>query len=281
MEIISSCSQIQQTCMQARQSGRTLALVPTMGYFHDGHLSLMRWAREYCDMLVVSLFVNPAQFGPGEDYQRYPQDLDNDVHAAMEEGVDILFTPARSSLYPDGFSTWVEVQGLSGKLCGLTRPEHFRGVTTVVCKLFNLTCPHKAVFGQKDWQQLIIIKKMTRDLNMPVEIVGRPTVREDDGLAMSSRNAYLDQELRKVAPRVYQGLLMVRGRFESGQDDRLELELELRSYYQRNLPQAEIDYVQIVDSNNLEPQDRVKPGALAAVALKLGQARLIDNILLD
>ncbi len=264
--------------MQARHSGRTLALVPTMGFFHQGHLSLMRWAREYCDLLVVSLFVNPAQFGPGEDYQHYPRDLDSDVSAAAEEGADILFTPARDSLYPGDYSTWVEVAGLSGKLCGRSRPEHFRGVATVVCKLFNLTCPHKAVFGQKDWQQLIVIRKMARDLNIPVEVVGRPIVREEDGLALSSRNAYLDREQRKAAPMVYQGLLYARERFQSGLTDPGQLERELERYYQKNLPQGEIDYVQIVDCDTLEKPDTLKPGALAAVALKLGRARLIDNI---
>ncbi len=267
--------------MQARHSGRTLALVPTMGYFHVGHLSLMRWAREYCDLLVVSLFVNPAQFGPGEDYQHYPGDLDSDVHAASEEGADILFTPDRGSLYPGEYATWVEVEGLSGKLCGRSRPEHFRGVATVVCKLFNLTCPHKAVFGQKDWQQLIIIRKMARDLNIPVEVVGRPIVREEDGLAMSSRNAYLTREQRKAAPMVYQGLVHARERFQSGLTERVQMEKELAEYYQKYLPQAEIDYVQIVDSNTLEKPATLKPGALAAVALKFGRARLIDNILLD
>ncbi len=280
MEIISSCDIAGKLCRQSRQSNQIISMVPTMGYFHTGHMSLMRWAKEQSTMLVVSLFVNPAQFGPGEDFDRYPQDLERDARLAGEAGVDLLFMPRAMDMYPAGYSTWVEVESLSHFLCGSKRPGHFRGVSTIVCKLFNLIRPHKAVFGQKDWQQWIIIRKMVRDLNMDVEVVGRPTIREADGLAMSSRNAYLSDEERKSAPQVYQGLVHVRELFRSGQTERKMLENLLLKYYRDNLPQAEIDYVQVVDAQTLETSRQARSGSLAAVALKLGRTRLIDNILL-
>ncbi len=280
MEIISSCKQIQDRCLEARSQGKILGLVPTMGFFHEGHLSLMRWARDHCNMLAVSLFVNPAQFGPGEDYQCYPRNWEKDMKIAREMGVDLLFAPSAGELYPPDYATWVEVSGLSEKLCGRSRPTHFRGVTTVVCKLFNLLCPHLAVFGQKDWQQFVIIHRMVLDLHLPVQVVSRPIVREEDGLAMSSRNAYLEPEERRVAPYVYQGLLKVRDEFQAGESDRQKLESLLKRYYRDNLPQGELEYAQIVDAYTLEPGDQVYPGSVVAVAMRLGQARLIDNILL-
>jgi len=270
MQIISSCTQAQKSCLEVRGSGRKLALVPTMGFLHAGHESLMHWARKHSDLLVVSLFVNPAQFGPGEDLARYPRDLERDVQKAGKAGVDILF-----------YATWVEVEGLSSALCGRFRPGHFRGVATIVCKMFNLLCPHLAVFGQKDWQQLVIIRRMARDLNIPVQVVGRPTLREQDGLAMSSRNAYLSPEERKAASHVFQGLKQIREEFLAGKTGREELENLLREYYRENLPLAAVEYVRIVDAQTLEPTDPVRPGSLAVAALKLGKARLIDNILLQ
>ena len=281
MEIVSSSDIAEKLCRQARQSKQIISLVPTMGFFHAGHMSLIRWAKEQSTMLVVSLFVNPAQFGPDEDFDRYPQDLERDARLAEEAGVDLLFTPEARDIYPAGFSTWVEVESFSHLLCGSKRPGHFRGVSTIVCKLLNLIRPHMAVFGQKDWQQWIIIRKMVRDLNMEVDVPGRPTVREADGLAMSSRNAYLSGEERNSAPHVYQGLLHVRELFHSGQTDREVLENLLLKYYRDNLPQAEVDYVRIVDAQTLGTSRQAGPGSLAAVALKLGGTRLIDNILLE
>ncbi len=278
MEIVSDLGQMQDICMRARIDNQKIALVPTMGFFHEGHLSLMRWARLNADQVVVSVFVNPAQFGPGEDLDRYPRDLERDSSMARSLSIDFLFVPYAADLYPEGFDTWVETQKLSKFLCGQERPAHFRGVTTIVCKLFNLTMPRMAVFGRKDRQQLLIIKKMVRDLHMPVDIVGLPTIREHDGLAMSSRNAYLSPRQRKEAANVYKGLAMIRQEVLSGRTDRLELESLLGNYYRQNIPGAVIDYIQLVNAETLENASRADNNTFMAVALKLGRTRLIDNI---
>lgn len=278
MDIIRNPEEMQAAALKALRSGVKTALVPTMGYFHEGHLSLMRWARDKADKVIVSLFVNPAQFGPGEDLDRYPRDMDRDVRMAESLGVDCLFAPNPRDLYPPGFDTWVETPALAARLCGESRPGHFRGVATIVCKLFNLTMPGLAVFGLKDRQQLMVISKMVKELDLPVVIQGRPTHREDDGLAMSSRNAYLTPEQRKSAPHIYKGLLMVRDHVLAGKNHCLELEKLLAEYYLENIPGALIDYVRVVDSSTLERPSMAGEGTFLAAAVKLGRARLIDNI---
>ncbi len=281
MHIIDHPQKLQKTCLDFRCSGLITALVPTMGYYHEGHLSLMRWARENADRVIVSLFVNPTQFGPGEDYLSYPRDFDRDRELAESIGVDILFVPKNEQIYARNHSTFIEVPDLSHLLCGKTRPRHFQGVCTVVCKLFNLTLPNKAVFGQKDWQQLVIIKKMVRDLNLPVEIVGLPIAREKDGLAMSSRNLYLDNQQRREAAQIYSGLQQVQVWVKEGITDKATLLKRLTDSYNQNIPSGEIDYLQLVDPEKLTPVWEIKGKALLAVAIKIGQARLIDNMLVE
>lgn len=281
MHIIDHPQKLQKTCLDFRCSGLITALVPTMGFYHEGHLSLMRWARENADRVIVSLFVNPTQFGPGEDYLSYPRDFDRDRELAESIGVDILFVPKNEQIYARNHSTFIEVPDLSHLLCGKTRPRHFQGVCTVVCKLFNLTLPNKAVFGQKDWQQLVIIKKMVRDLNLPVEIVGLPIAREKDGLAMSSRNLYLDNQQRREAAQIYSGLQQVQVWVKEGITDKATLLKRLTDFYNQNIPSGEIDYLQLVDPEKLTPVWEIKGKALLAVAIKIGQARLIDNMLVE
>lgn len=278
MEIISNPTQMQSKALEIRKAGIKSGLVPTMGYFHQGHLSLMQWARENCELVLVSLFVNPAQFGPGEDLEKYPRNLDRDIEMAEASNVDCLFTPSPANLYPQGYDTWIEVPALSKELCGRSRPGHFRGVATIVCKLFNLTLPHTAVFGQKDRQQLMVIKRMVKDLNIPVVIKGIPTVREDDGLAMSSRNAYLTSEERRVAPNIHRGMVMAREMIWSGTTDPEALKQSLAEYYRINIPGVKIDYIEIVDSETLQFPQEAGPGTFLAVALNLGHTRLIDNL---
>jgi len=281
MQIITDPGQFQDLCFRQRCAGVVTALVPTMGFYHEGHLELMRWARQNADLVVVSLFVNPAQFGPNEDFSTYPRDFERDRQLAEEQGVDILFAPKASDLYPDNHATWVNVPELSRNLCGQSRPHFFQGVCTVVCKLLNLALPTMAVFGEKDRQQLIIVTRMVQDLNLPVRIVGRPTVREDDGLAMSSRNAYLSREERQQAAGIYAGLNEASAWAASGVNDTAEIVSRLRDYYARNIPSGRIDYVELVDPESLEKLDTVGDRALLAVAVHLGQARLIDNIILS
>jgi len=281
MEVVTDPSEVQSLCLAERCSGRRLALVPTMGYYHEGHLSLMRWARQKADTLAVSLFVNPTQFGPGEDLESYPRDFEQDCRQAEAEGVDVLFAPSPEAMYAGDYATWVEVPDLSRNLCGRSRPGHFRGVCTVVIKLFNLTLPHMAVFGQKDWQQLAVITRMVRDLNLPVQVVGRPIVREPDGLAMSSRNVYLNQEERREAASISQGLTKARDWVREGFTGREDLLARLNDFYARRMPSGRIDYLELVHPESLEPLESVEGPALLAVAVRLGRARLIDNSLLQ
>ncbi len=281
MNIITGPEEMRQTSQELSKQGKKLALVPTMGFFHEGHLSLMRWAKENADQVVVSLFVNPAQFAPGEDLEQYPRDHERDMRLAESLGVNYFFMPGQMQLYPEEFDTWVDIPGLSGKLCGRTRPDHFRGVATIVCKLLNLTMPEIAVFGLKDRQQFLIIRKMVTELDMPVIIQGRPTVREKDGLAMSSRNAYLDSDERRQAAFIHKGLLKIREKVASGNVNVQELEECLINYYQDNIPGCRVDYVSIVDESTLESVPRAGNGTFLAVAVNLGRARLIDNIELN
>ncbi len=280
MNILNKPVEVQELCLRKKCAGERIALVPTMGCFHEGHLSLMRWAAENSDFLGASLFVNPAQFAPGEDLDSYPRTLERDISLAEEIGVDILFVPENEDMYPPGFDTRISLSALSANLCGRSRPQHFPGVATVVCKLLHIFMPDLAVFGRKDWQQLAIIKRMVRDLDMQVRIVGRPIVREKDGLALSSRNTYLDTEHRREAAQIYAGLKKMRGMHANGEKDAAELLEFFRSHFRENIPHGEIDYIQIVDPEDLVDLDRVDGEGLAAAAVYLGGARLIDNILL-
>ncbi|WP_353120409.1 pantoate--beta-alanine ligase [Nitratidesulfovibrio sp.] len=280
MQILTDPRTLQQTCLRWRADGKHTVLVPTMGYYHAGHESLMSYARSLGDKVVVSLFVNPTQFGPGEDLAAYPRDLERDAALAEANGADILFTPQPADMFPAGHATWIEVPSLAGTLCGITRPTHFRGVCTVVMKLFQLAMPRTAVFGQKDWQQLAIIRRMARDLNVPVDVVGRPIVREADGLAMSSRNIYLSTEERAQAPNIHHGLALGRALVQGGERDAAAVAEAMRRYWRENLPLAQEDYISIVHPETLEPLARITDAALCAVAFRLGKARLIDNMLL-
>lgn len=280
MQLVLEPKEIQEWSTRERCLGKILALVPTMGFFHEGHLALMRWAREHCDVLMVSLFVNPTQFAPHEDFKSYPRDLPRDTRLAREQGADVLFTPTSESMFARDHATWVETPALCRGLCAAGRPAHFRGVATVVTKLFLLTNPSLAVFGEKDWQQLAVIRQMTRDLNMPVKIIGRPTVREADGLAMSSRNVYLSPEERVQAPTIYQGLLQIKQRAQQGEVDAGMLLADLGEVYALKMPLAKVEYLTLVDQDQLFPLKEVRGPALLAVAVRFGKARLIDNILI-
>jgi pantoate--beta-alanine ligase len=275
MRIIEHPREMQEHCLHARCRGHTVGLV------HEGHLSLMRWARQQADHLCVSLFVNPAQFGPSEDLESYPRDFDRDCELAAREGVDVLFAPTAESMYASSHATWVEVPELSRPLCGQSRPTHFRGVCTVVCKLLNLALPHFAVFGRKDWQQLAVVTRMARDLDLPTEIVGRPIVREPDGLAMSSRNTYLSSSEREQAAYIFAGLNAAQQRVEQGVRETSALLEGLHRFYEEHIPAGQIDYLEIVDPHELTQVSSVRGQALLAAAVYLGKARLIDNMLLE
>ncbi|WP_320009059.1 pantoate--beta-alanine ligase [Maridesulfovibrio sp.] len=280
MEIISNPQELQTLCLMLRSEGKKIGLVPTMGYFHEGHLSLMDAARKQCDVLIVSLFVNPTQFGENEDLDAYPHDMERDSILAEEHGVDILFAPVRDDMYFDNHSTWVEVPDLAANLCGKSRPIHFRGVATVVTKLFMTAQPHVAVFGQKDWQQLAVIKRMVRDLNIPVDVQGHEIVREDSGLALSSRNVYLTEEEKAVAPNIQKGLQKMRDQVAAGESDAAKLKQDLAAFYAAAIPGSIIDYIEIVHPENINILKKVEDSALCAVALQVGKARLIDNLLI-
>lgn len=261
---------------QARQ-GKTIALVPTMGYFHEGHLSLMRKAASLCDLVVVSLFVNPTQFGPNEDLAKYPRDFERDMELACKEGVAAVFAPTPELMYLPGYQTEVRVKELSQPLCGKTRPVHFAGVATVVIKLFNVVQPDVAVFGEKDFQQLTVIRRMVRDLNVPVRIVGHPIVREADGLALSSRNAYLDPTNRKAALSLSSGLARVRERAVAGERSVSVLAKMLTDYI-HSFAGTKVDYAEFVHDETLSPVTTVDEHTVLAMAVYIdGKVRLIDN----
>ncbi|CCH48663.1 pantoate--beta-alanine ligase [Pseudodesulfovibrio piezophilus] len=281
MKIIKNLNSLQEQCFAWRNQGLKVGLVPTMGFFHDGHQALMRQARGLCDKLVVSLFLNPTQFGENEDLDKYPHDFDGDCSKAEAQGVDVLFAPAPQSMYHENHATWIDVPALGSNLCGASRQGHFRGVCTVVTKLFMLTQPEIAVFGQKDWQQLAIIRRMVRDLNIPVEIIGHEIVREPDGLAMSSRNAYLTKDERDVAPAIRQGLLKVISKVRDGERNAALIKHFLQEEYAATLPTGKVDYIEAVDPADIEPVETISSSTLVAVAIRLGKARLIDNILIE
>lgn len=280
MVTIEGITQMRGVSRKAREEGKLIALVPTMGFFHEGHLSLIRKARKVGDLVVVSSFVNPSQFGLEEDYGAYPQEPERDRTLAEENGTDVLFSPSVEEMYPQGYSTWVEVEGLTEVLCGRSRPGHFRGVTTVVTKLFHIVQPHYAIFGQKDYQQAQVIKRMADDLNFDLRVLVEPTVREPDGLAMSSRNLYLTPAERKDAVILYRSLLRAQELVQDGERDAVRISDMIRKMI-ADVERAEIDYVSIVDGENLRPISQLKGKVLIALAVKIGKARLIDNILLS
>jgi len=280
MKICTTIDEMRAACRVVRRAGQRLGLVPTMGAVHEGHLSLVRAARAACDVVAVSIFVNPTQFGPKEDLAKYPRSFERDQELLEREGVDLLFAPAVEEMYRAGAVTWVTVKELSGKLDGRSRPGHFRGVTTVVAKLFHIVEPDVAFFGQKDAAQVAIIRHMVQDLNLPVEIVVCPIVREPDGLAMSSRNAYLDPERRKQALALYRSLMRVKQLAESGERSAVRLAAAGREEIAAE-PSVRLDYFEIVDPETLDSVDDVSRGALVAVAAFVGTTRLIDNIVLQ
>ncbi len=263
-----------------RTKGLCLGFVPTMGFFHEGHLALMRYARKRCDRLIISLFVNPIQFGPQEDFIEYPRDFERDVKLASEVGVDVLFAPEGDKMYPTGFQTYVDVTELSKPLCGARRPGHFRGVATVVLKLFNIVRPHFAVFGLKDYQQFLVIRQMVKDLDLDIEILGHPIVREQDGLAMSSRNVYLSPEERKSAICLYKALKLAEELVGKGIRNVSYLSKEL-SQLINSYPFTKIDYIEFRHPETLEPIYEIEGPTLLALAVFVGQARLIDNAIID
>jgi len=279
MEVIREIKALRQRLRPVKQQGKTIGLVPTMGYLHEGHLSLLRAARAETDLVVMSLFVNPTQFGQGEDYDSYPRDLSGDTAKAAAAGCDIIFAPSAAEMYPQGYSTFVEVEGLTKGLCGASRPGHFKGVATVVSKLFNIVAPDRAYFGQKDGQQAQVIKKMVADLNMDLEIRVMPIVREADGLAMSSRNSYLSPEQRKAAPVMYRGLSAAEQAYKQGERDAARLKQAVADVIKQE-KLVRVEYIELVDRENLTRVEQVTRPAMLAVAAHIGSTRLIDNILL-
>ena len=256
----------------------SVGFVPTMGYLHEGHLVLVRQARAENRSVAVSIFVNPTQFGPREDFKKYPRDAERDLGLLEKEGTDLVFMPPAQEMYPPGFDSWVEVGEITDKLEGMARPGHFRGVATVVAKLFNIVQPDKAYFGQKDAQQLLVIKKMVADLDMKLEVIAVPTVREADGLAMSSRNTYLNARERKQAPVLYQSLLLAQKLYAEGERNAAAILKQMTKLINAQ-PLATIDYISIADAETLNELDELKPPALVSLAVRFGKTRLIDNVM--
>jgi len=280
MEIAKTIEAVRNLVKAARSEGKKIGLVPTMGALHVGHVSLIEAAVKDCDFVAVSIFVNPTQFGPGEDFEKYPRPMDADLEICRKAGVDIVFAPEPDQMYPTENVTWVTVEKLTEQLCGRSRPGHFRGVTTVCAKLFNIVAPDVAYFGQKDGQQAIVIRRMAADLNMPLEIAICPTVREPNGLAVSSRNQYLTEQQKQDAANIYKSLHECRRMIETGTTETRQIVAEMQKILQQ-IPSIEIEYVSIVDAETLESIEEIAGKVLAAVAVKIGPARLIDNILVD
>jgi pantoate--beta-alanine ligase len=277
MKVVESLAGMKALAREWRKAGKTIGFVPTMGYLHEGHLSLVRESRKRAGVTVVSIFVNPTQFGPNEDYQKYPRDLAKDAAYLERGGVDCLFYPAAAEVYPPGYRSYVEVMGLQDRLCGRSRPGHFRGVATVVLKLFEIVRPDLAFFGAKDAQQVLIIRKMAADLDLDVEVVTCPIVREPDGLALSSRNAYLGPEERKAALALSMSLRWAERAVAAGERDAARLLAGIRSVLEGE-PLARIDYIEAVDPETLEPAAAVRGEVLIALAVFIGSTRLIDNV---
>lgn len=280
MEIIRIPRIMQGTSRNYIIKGKTIGFVPTMGALHEGHLSLVKRARQENDITVVSIFVNPMQFGPTEDFEKYPRDIKGDTEKLQQEGVDIIFIPERTSMYPEGFLTHVDVEKISEKLCGAFRPGHFRGVATVVAKLFNIVKPTRAYFGQKDYQQTVIIKQIVKDLDMDIDIVVCPTIRELDGLAMSSRNLYLDEGQREASTEIYKCILEASELIESGIIDSIYITGEMRKRLIDNSLISEIEYCGIYSPTTLEELSHIEGEVLLAVAVRIGETRLIDNMII-
>ena len=276
MKIIHTISEMQSTSEILRQQGKRIAFVPTMGFLHEGHLSLMRKGRENADTLVASIFVNPAQFGANEDLDSYPQAFESDLEKCRAQGVNIIFAPTRDAIYPKGYETYIELEKLPPHPCGISRPVFFKGIATVVTKLFHIVKPHVAVFGEKDFQQLAIIRRMVTDLNMEVEILGGPLVREKDGLAMSSRNAYLTPAQRKEGVRLYQSLCAAEKSVQNGETDPESLRAAAKEHIEK-AGDAAIDYISICDPATLEEVEKIAGPVLMAMAVIMGKTRLIDN----
>ncbi len=277
MKIVKSLRKMQEICGELKRQGRTIGLVPTMGYLHEGHVKLVRIARKKSDRVVVSVFVNPTQFGPREDFDRYPRDFKKDRLLLDQEGCDFVFAPRIREMYPNGYLTWVEVGGITGKLEGASRPGHFRGVTTVVAKLFNIVQPDVAVFGQKDAQQAVVLKKMVDDLDYGLKMIIAPTVREKDGLALSSRNKYLSPEERKQAAVLSQSLREAQRLIRKGERRAARIISRMRDLIRRQ-PLVKLEYVAITDAGSLELLSRLRGEVMISLAARFAKARLIDNI---
>lgn len=279
MVLLKTINEVREWVAQQKSAGRAVHFVPTMGYFHEGHLSLMRRAKQEGGAVIVSLFVNPTQFGPNEDLDRYPRDLERDRKMAESVQVDALFIPEASEIYPPGFQTTVSLPRLHHRLCGRSRPTHFDGVAVVVLKLFNIVQPHRAYFGMKDYQQMVLIRRMVEDLNLPVEIVPCPIVREPDGLAMSSRNMYLTPEQRQAATVLFRSMQWAQAQVNAGERDAHSIREGVLNMIQSE-PLVRVDYVEVVHPETFEPMETIDDHALLALAVYLGQTRLIDNCLL-
>ncbi len=277
-KVVETIREIRSFVSAARAQRKLVGFVPTMGAFHAGHLSLMREARKHCGAVVVSIFVNPLQFSAGEDYDRYPRQLSKDLRMAESERADVLFLPSVAEMYPKGFATYVDQNDLPQKMCGLFRPDHFRGVMSVVAKLFNIVKPDVAYFGQKDYQQYLICRRMAIDLNLDVDVKVMPTLREEDGLAMSSRNIYLGPKQRKDATCLYRALQRAEELVGAGENGATRVAAEMRRVIQR-VKGSKVEYIAIVNSDTLEPVKEIKGRTLVALAVRIGKARLIDNIL--
>ena len=279
MKIVSTIEEVRAQVREWKKEGKTVGFVPTMGYLHEGHASLMDAAGEN-DKVVVSIFVNPMQFGPNEDLASYPRDLEHDAKVCEAHGVDLIFHPTPEEMYGDNFYSYVDMDVLTKELCGLSRPVHFRGVCTVVAKLFNIVTPDKAYFGQKDAQQLAVIKRMVKDLNMPLTIVGCPIIREEDGLARSSRNTYLSPEERKAALVLSRSIFLGKKMVEQGEKDCKKIKEAMTAEIEKE-PLAKIDYVKIVDLSTMQQVEKTEHGVLAAIAVYIGKTRLIDNFMTE
>jgi len=277
MKTIKTIKEMKELSSQARAAGKTIAFVPTMGFFHEGHLSLMREGRRRGVLLIVSLFVNPTHFRPHEDFKNYQRNLESDSKMAREVGTDILFAPEAGEMYPPDHQTFVRVEKVTENLCGRSRPTHFQGVTTVVLMLFEIVVPHVAIFGEKDYQQLVTVQQMVRDLHMSLEVIGMATVRETDGLAMSSRNTYLLPEERKAALSLYRSLQKAKELLQKGEQKADRILQEVKGILQLE-PLVRIDYAQICDAQTLQDVDRIEGDVVVALAAYLGKTRLIDNL---
>jgi pantoate--beta-alanine ligase len=281
VRMITNPKELQTASRTLRKAGKNIGFVPTMGYFHEGHLSLMREAKRKNDVLVVSIYVNPRQFGPGEDFDRYPRDMNRDNGLALEVGVDYLFCPSNEDMYPEGYSTSIQVQGLTGVLCGAFRPGHFDGVATVVLKLLNIVRPHQAFFGQKDYQQFVVIRRMVADLNLDLEVVSLPTVREPSGLAMSSRNVNLGSEDAAAAANIYRALQAAERTVSEQKEIAADRILRNARQVLGETPQVRVQYLELRDAETLAPVEVLAAPAVLAIAAFVGEVRLIDNILIQ